>query len=212
MAQTTQQPTGAKRLSAAERRAARAAQLKRERQQRQRRNLIRATLGAAVLVLLAVFFIRWQQANRVGVAVPIAGSNHVTQGTPINYSSYPPSSGTHFGDTATQAGVYREEQPEGAWVHSLEHGYIVVLVKCPDGCPTIYEQLTDLYRNGLKQSEFGNVKFIVTPYSRPFSDPSKEAPITVLAWGYEMMLREFDRDKIVRFYNAYVDKGPERVP
>jgi len=26
------------------------------------------------------------------------------------------------------------------------------------------------------------------------------------------MLPQFDRDRIVRFYRAYVDKGPELVP
>ena len=198
--------------SAAERRAARAGQARLERQRRQRRNLGIAALGVLVLALAAFALLRYQAANRIGTAVAIEGNNHVNSGTSISYRHYPPSSGTHFGDTATRAGVYREEQPEGSFVHALEHGLDGALVKCADGCPETFRQLEDLYRNGLKQSSFGNVKFIVTPYSKPFSDPGKEAPITLLAWGYEEMLPSFDRDKIIRFYNRYVDKGPEAVP
>lgn len=210
MAQTTERPAGAKRLSAAERRAARAAQIKVEQRRRQRRNLRLAALGAVVLAALAFGAIRWQQENQLGVAVPIAGREHVNSGTPITYQHYPPSSGTHYGDNATPPGVYREEQPEGAWVHSLEHGYTVVLVKCADGCPDTYRQLEDLYRTGLRKSAFNNVKFVATPYSKPFSEG--EAPIAVLAWGQEMKLQTFDRDKIARFYDTFVDKGPEQTP
>ncbi len=215
MAQTTQRPTGqaaeGKRLSAAERRAARAAQLRLEQQARQRRRLLIAAAGALVLAVAAFFIIRNVQANQVGTRVADEGQGHVNEGTALTFNHYPPSSGTHY-PAAQPAGIYREEVPEGRWVHSLEHGYIVVLVKCADGCPDTYRQLEELYQNGLKESAFGNVKFVVTPYSKPFSNPGDEAPITVLAWNHEMMLQEFDRDKIIRFYNKYVDKGPELVP
>lgn len=208
MAQTTQPPTDQKKLSAAERRAARAAEVKRERQRRQRRTLGLAIVGAAVLALAAFFFLRGQAASQVGAQVADEGQGHVNEGSPLTYRHYPPSSGVHYG-VAQPAGISREEVPEGRWVHSLEHGYIVVLLKCADGCPDAYQQLDDLYRNGLPKSKFGNVKFVVTPYSKPFSDPSKEAPITLVAWNHELMLQSFDRDKIIQFYKKYVDGGPE---
>jgi hypothetical protein len=158
-----------------------------------------------------LLFLRTHQAGQAGTQVPIEGSNHVNEGTPLTFKHYPPSSGAHF-PAPQPAGVYKQEVPEGKWVHSLEHSYIVVLLKCADGCPDTYEQLTGLYQSGLPKSSFGNVKLVVTPYTHPFSDPSKEAPITLLAWGRDQMLQSLDRDAIVKFYSAYVDKGPEQVP
>lgn len=209
---STEQSTSGKRSSAAERRAARAAQIKLEQQQRRRRQLMLLAAGALVLAIAAFFAIRAVEANRIGVPVPSEGEGHVDEGTELTYKHYPPSSGKHF-NTPQPAGIYREEVPEGKFLHSLEHGYVVVLLKCPDGCPDLYEKFTELYNSGdLKKSQFGNVKFIVTPYSKPFSNPADEAPITLLAWNHELMLKEFDRDKIIRFYERYVDKGPELVP
>ena len=208
MTQTTQPPTGEKKRSAAERRAARAAEVKRAQQQRQRRTLGLIVVGSVVLALAAFFVLRGQAASQVGTPVANEGQGHVNQVSPLTYLHYPPSSGVHYG-ASQPAGISREEVPEGRWVHSLEHGYIVVLLKCADGCPNIYEQLDDLYKNGLPKSRFGNVKFVVTPYSKPFSDPGKEAPITLVAWNREMMLQSFDRDKIIQFYRKYVDGGPE---
>lgn len=194
------------------RRATRAAELGRERRRRQYRRAALALAGATLLTLIGLFALRTAQAAHPGTAVAeAADSSHVNEGTAISYAHYPPSSGRYY-PSPQPAGIYTTEVPEGYWVHSLQHGYVVVLLKCSDGCPETYRQLTDLYRDGLPASQFGNVKLVVTPYSHPFSDPGKEAPITLLAWDREEMLQHFDRDRIVAFYHAYVDKGPELVP
>ncbi len=200
------------RQSAAERRAARAEQARRERQRRQRRNLLLTALGVAALVGVVALLLWRQQAGQLGYSVVDQGRDHVPEGSPVTYRYIPPASGPHY-PSPQPAGVYRQEVPEGNWIHSLEHGYIVALVKCPDGCPDTFNQLEDLYKNGLPQSEqFKTVKFVVTPYSKPFTDANKEAPITLLAWNRELMLQSVDRDKIIAFYKKYVDKGPEAVP
>jgi len=51
------------------------------------------------------------------------------------------------GSITQPPGVYRAEIPEGDWVHSLQHGAVVVLLKCPDGCAATYQRLEDRYRN-----------------------------------------------------------------
>jgi hypothetical protein len=113
---------------------------------------------------------------------------------------------------AQPSGVYRSEIAEGAWTHSLAHGYLVVLVKCADACNALFDQFEYLYQHDLPPSAFGTVKMIVTPYSRPFQDPTKEAPITLLTWDHDLVLQQFDRDQIIAFYRTYIDQGPERVP
>jgi hypothetical protein len=142
--------------------------------------------------------------------VPDEGAQHYREGTPLSYQHYPPSSGPHY-PSPQPAGVYQAEVPVGRWMHSLEHGYVVALVRCPDGCPELYQQLGAFYQQAPK-GPLGSVKLIVTPYSGDFSDPTKETPLTLLAWNRELMLPRFDPDAVRAFYTAYVDQGPEAVP
>jgi hypothetical protein len=142
--------------------------------------------------------------------VPDEGAQHYREGTPLSYQHHPPSSGPHY-PSPQPAGVYQAEVPVGRWMHSLEHGYVVALVRCPDGCPEPYQQLGAFYQQAPK-GPLGSVKLIVTPYSGDFSDPTKEAPLTLLAWNRELMLPRFDPDAVRAFYTAYVDQGPEAVP
>jgi Protein of unknown function (DUF3105) len=105
---------------------------------------------------------------------------------------------------AQPGGVYRDEVAEGAWTHSLAHGYIVALVKCTSDCSTIFDQFEQLYNKDLPASVPGPVTLVVTPYSRPYLDTSKEAPITLLSWDDDLMLQQFDSERIIAFYRAHV--------
>lgn len=196
-------------VTAAERRAQRAAEAKVAQQKRQRRNLLIGAVVAVLLALVAGYFIREQLINQtIGTEIPDEGRGHVNPGETLTFKHYPPSSGTHY-TSAQPAGIYRQEVQEGYFVHSLEHGYTVVLVKCPTACPEVYDQLDAIYKK-LPESQFKNVKFVVTPYSKPFTDG--DAKITLLAWDHEQKLDSVDEAMITRFYKKFVDKGPELVP
>jgi hypothetical protein len=200
--------TGQK-ITAAERRAQRAAEAKLMQQRKQRRNLL--MIAGGVLVALALVGYLGYQAylnQGIGTAVTNEGAGHVNVGEPLTFAHTPPSSGKHY-PSAQPPGIYRQEVQEGFWVHSLEHGYIVAAVKCTTDCDAIFGQLEAVY-NDLPESQFGNVKFIATPYSKPATDG--DAPITLLAWGYEQKMDTVDVDMINRFYKKFVDKGPELVP
>lgn len=205
----TETTASGERITATERRAQRAAEAQQFRRNRQRRNIIIAAIGAVVLLAVAAYFLREQYINQdIGVAVPDEGRGHVNEGTALTFKHYPPSSGVHY-PTPKEAGVYRQEVPEGNWVHSLEHGYIVILVKCTTDCDTIFNQLDTIYKT-LPKSKYGTVKLVVTPYSKPYTDG--DSPLMLLAWDHEQRLNTVDRDTITRFYNKFVDKGPEDVP
>jgi hypothetical protein len=211
------QPTeSAQKVGVTERRAQRAAEAKQQQQRRQMRFLLIGLVAAAVVAVIAFLYVREQVALQgVGVAVPDEGGGHVNAGTPLTFLHYPPSSGKHF-DSAQPPGIYAsQEVNEGYWVHSLEHGYVVALVRCDTDCDAIFKQLQDLYDNNLKKSAFGNVKFVATKYSHPFSN-GHTPPVTLVAWGHEMELAlkdgQIDKQAIERFYNKFVDKGPEQVP
>lgn len=201
--------TSGERLTAAERRAQRAAEAQQFRHNRQRRNIIIGAIGALLLLAVAGYLLRNQYINQgIGIAVPDEGRGHVNAGTTLTFKHSPPSSGTHY-PTVQPAGVYREEVPEGNWVHSLEHGYVVILVKCTTDCSTIYSQLDELYKT-LPKSKYGTVKLVVTPYSKPYTNG--DSPLMLVAWDHEQPLATVDRDLITRFYTKFVDKGPEDVP
>lgn len=137
-------------------------------------------------------------------SVPDEGANHVEQGSPITYKHYPPSSGPHYGAPA-QYGVQAVPVPEGAWVHNLEHGAIVLLYKCAGDCEQKAKQIRDLYER-LPVGAFGSVKLVAAPYERG------PTAYTLLAWGWQEDLEVFDAGRIERFYRDRVDRGPESVP
>jgi Protein of unknown function (DUF3105) len=211
------QPTeSAQKLAATERRAQRAAEAKAQQKRRQTRFLVIGLVVAAILAVAAALYIREQLVlQTIGVTVPDEGAGHVNDGTPLTFVHSPPSSGKHY-PSAQPAGIYAtQEVNEGYWVHSLEHGYVVALVNCDTNCDAIFSQLKDLYDSGLKKSHFGNVKFVATKYSKPFTD-GNSPPVTLVAWDHEMELGfdngQLDRKAIQRFYDKFVDKGPEDIP
>ncbi|MHB8619403.1 MAG: DUF3105 domain-containing protein [Chloroflexota bacterium] len=129
--------------------------------------------------------------------------SHVADGTAINYSHYPPSFGPHYPDPRNW-GAYDSAVPEGNFVHDLEHGGVVLLYRCPSGCPATVEKLKGLLTS-LPKDSFGEVKVVISPYQR------STHLITALAWDYELDLNSFDANAIEAFYQAHVDHSPERV-
>jgi hypothetical protein len=162
-------------------------------------------LGGVVLLVAGLAVWRFLQPTPADGAVwhPSEGSQHVASGAPLQYRTYPPSSGPHY-PTVAPPGFYRQPVPEGNWVHSLEHGYIVVLYQ--PNLPA--EQIARLEEIALAlpNSKWGRRKIIVAPYER------MEAPITAVAWQYTLPLAAPDEEAIRRFYLNRVDQGPEDVP
>jgi hypothetical protein len=142
-------------------------------------------------------------AGGLGTPMPDEGNAHVGDGEPITYKNYPPSSGTHY-STPADAGFYDQTVPEGKFVHSLEHGYIVIFYK-PDLPAATKQQLKDAYSK-LPLSKYGKVKAVIVPYT------NMSTPMAIAAWDRLMLLNSFNYDEIQTFYQQYVDKGPEDVP
>jgi hypothetical protein len=67
------------------------------------------------------------------------------------------------------------------------------------------KQLRALYTT-FPRAKNGKVKMVVSP------DPKITSPIAILAWTWIDELPRIDRDRLLRFYRAHVDRGPEDVP
>lgn len=64
-----------------------------------------------------------------GQEVKDDGRTHVTDIYGVKYSSNPPSSGPHFAIWA-KPGVYDRLISDGYFIHSMEHGYVVIWYDC----------------------------------------------------------------------------------
>jgi hypothetical protein len=99
------------------------------------------------------------------------------------------------------------EQPPGGWVHNLEHGWVVLLYSCKNGCPSADEMAQ-------MQQWFDQA-----PTPDPSQGCDKEAIVArfdsmttrfaVVAWGRELMMDEFNLDTAKTFAQQWTDAGTE---
>lgn len=156
-----------------------------------------------VLIIVGGIFLVSKQNERlnkplVGQEVAISGSNHVPQGTSIQYNSNPPAGGPHYPNPA-HAGMYETAPLDGNLVHSLEHGAIILWYN-----PT---QLSGDQVNTLKQI-FNNTsgKTIMVPRD------SMDVPVSLTSWGRVLKLKTVDELQIKAFFDTNIDRGPEQAP
>ena len=91
-------------------------------------------LGLIVFIsVLGIFF--WQKNKdstpkvEIGEEIEDKGRNHVTDIYGVVYSSNPPTSGSHFPVWA-KPGLYDRLISDGYFIHSMEHGYVVIWYNC----------------------------------------------------------------------------------
>lgn len=130
--------------------------------------------------------------------VAIQGRDHVKPGeTHPPYNSLPPTSGWHYASTS-KWGISDEQIIDEIQIHNLEHGGIMVQYK-PDIDKATLDQLKGIV-SGYKS------KVVLAPY------PKLDTNIALTAWGRIDKFDQFDKDRIVKFIDAYKNKGPENVP
>jgi hypothetical protein len=159
-----------------------------------------------VLALALVVIASPVLGSAQGRQMPDEGQEHIPNGTPGAYKApYPPTSGQHWGSTWAEWEMYDDPMPPEVFVHNLEHGGIVLLYRCDTRCPQTVADLRDLYRT-FPRGKHGKVKMVVAP------DAKIRSAIAILAWTWIDELPTLDRERLLRFYKAHVDRGPEDVP
>lgn len=168
-------------------------------------------IGIATLILIgfivaAVTTSFFGLANTpIGRALPIEGNDHVPDTQVVPYKSRPPTSGPHYSSPSPRYGLLDPAPPPGTWIHNLEHGAVALLYNCTQGCPEIVQQFNDLYptlqlgRNARR----GLPRALVVPYQ------DMDHQIAAVAWGWLLELDSFDKDKLVKFFDSRIDRGPE---
>ncbi|MDQ6748694.1 MAG: DUF3105 domain-containing protein [Candidatus Dormibacteraeota bacterium] len=143
-------------------------------------------------------------------AVPDEGHDHPTRPAPVTYKHQPPSSGNHYNDSGAprpwgnnQTALLAEE-----YIHNLEHGGVVMVYKCSGSeCDDFYAQSQALSGQLPKDSTYGEVKFLTTPYQ------AMTPKFALLAWDHEQDFSGFPpTSDVTAFYNRFVNQGPEKKP
>jgi hypothetical protein len=100
----------------------------------------------------------------------------------------PPSGGPHCGSTLS-CRVFTEPQKRCQWLHNLEHGHVVLLYNCPDGCPDIVQTLTRV-QGQVAPGGNGVRRALVSP------DPDLPSKVAAVVWGWAAVLDTADEDAI----------------
>jgi hypothetical protein len=153
------------------------------------------------------------QAKRAGCvykAFPDEGRDHTTKTlTAGNFKTNPPTSGAHNPNPAADGLYVAGNEPEIAnWVHTLEHGRILLQYK-PGTDKAVVAQLTSLFNENVEGS--GNAYHSVLMQN----NTRMPAQVAAVAWRHSMTCSKFTPKTIGAlraFRTALIDKGPEVVP
>jgi hypothetical protein len=143
---------------------------------------------------------------------PLQPASHVPQGTPLEFSSNPPSSGAHYPQPVDWALEYPIVIDRGNYLHNEEHGGIVLLYDCPGGCQDVADGLAaigkalpqdpqcDGLSNGLSMV---NARWLVTSDS----DLPAGVQVAAAAWGWTYKADCLDPVTVNAFITDHYAKG-----
>jgi len=118
-----------------------------------------------------------------------------------DYGTNPPTSGAHY-PTPLADGAFLDEPSPGNYVHSLEHGRVVIQYS-PD-----LPEPDQLALKGVFDSARAGVVL--------FPDPDLPDDVAVTAWTQLMACRDYEGaatlDAVRDFRDAYLGRGPEAIP
>jgi len=138
--------------------------------------------------------------------VPSEPGVHMPVGTPISWSSNPPAIGAHY---PTWAGWDRHYQglDRGYYVHNLEHGGVVLLYNCPNGCQDVVDSLLDVVRTANPDDTCqGAVRHRLLVVADPLMPP--EVQVAAVSWGQVYTASCFD-PYVATFARTRYRHGPE---
>lgn len=138
---------------------------------------------------------------------PSYGASHVAPCAPLTFDSFPPTSGTHFGQWA-DFGTYDAPVPWGYLVHAMEHGAVVIAYRCDGDCAALVTELqaiVDAQPADALCRDDDPARFVLVPA------PDLDEPIAVLAWQRIYTATCLDRPSIEAFIDASYAQGPENL-
>ncbi len=162
-----------------------------------------------------------QPTPRLGFTTTVLGRTHVATGSTIEYGFCPPDSGNHYNDPPLgpiPANIYgaASEQVPGGWVHNLEHGWIVLLYRCPSGTIGQGDCISQDDYNQLQQW------YNAAPTPAAIEGCSRETLVArfdsmstnfaELAWGRAYLFDQLNLDNALTFAQQWMDHAAVPEP
>jgi hypothetical protein len=124
---------------------------------------------------------------------------HIPERVPVRYKTDPPTSGQHWPRPAP-TGSYAIELDEGALVHNMEHGHVIIWYR---------KGVAEAKLKGLRKVVASDTRrWIMVPYEFRLPDPQ----VAFTAWGHLQICDILD-DSVPgmarAFFRKYAGKGPE---
>lgn len=126
----------------------------------------------------------------------VTSASHIDGG--LDYPDAPPAGGDHD-PCWTTWGVHPTDPGDEHWVHNLEHGGVVYLYDCPDGCEADVAALEAMV------ADLPEGTVILAPYD------GLKTQFAAVAWERRLQLDCLDTGALVEFYERFVDNAPESV-
>lgn len=183
-----------------------------------KRNLI--TWGVVVvvtsLVVALIYIQKQEESGPVGVGETAAGcteietpeeqgATHVDDGTPVQYSTSPPTSGDHWANPAPSGfnpPSSLGETPIERIVHNMEHGQIIVWYS-PDAPASVIDDI---------EGYFDNTSAASSLLGEPYEAIESPYNFTITAWGGTQSCQEVSESVLDEFRERFQGKGPEKIP
>ena len=139
---------------------------------------------------------------------PDEGATHVACTQAVTYRTNPPSSGNHYSCWAAYQ-TYSSPVPWGNLVHSLEHGAMIVVYNCPQGCASDVAAMQS-FIDGLPLdpncgASLMKNRIILMP------DPKLDVRFAATAWGWTLKANCFDPTAFRQFFDDHYDHGREVI-
>jgi hypothetical protein len=148
------------------------------------------------------------ECNAVTREYAIDSASHVAECSPLPSALHPPQGGDHYGSWAAFQS-YSFPIPAGFLIHAMEHGAVVLLYDCEDGCPEEVEQteawLAQLPEDPLCVGSGALRRTILAP------DPELPTRWAAAAWGHTLEADCFDAQAFTDFYELHSGRGPEAL-
>jgi hypothetical protein len=168
--------------------------------------------GTTGIGLVEVYHLETSMCQPVVNNYPLQPGIHVPVGTVItSWNSNPPSSGEHYPIWGkwNHTNNASAPLPRGYYVHNQEHGGVVLLYNCPEGCPdeisAMQAIMADLPPDPLCAAPGVSTRTLIT------ADPALPSGIrfAAAAWGFTYTADCFDVQSMRDFILAHYAQGPE---
>ncbi len=135
------------------------------------------------------------------------GGTHLSDCTALDVHGYPPMSGPHYGSWAAFK-TYTAPVSSGYFLHSEEHGAVVILYNCPSGCPDQVATLQALINSFpvdtlcTRVSPKTKRRVILAP------DYKIDSTFAMAAWTWSLKTNCLDTAAMHAFYTAHYAHPP----